>query len=59
MTTRAQRIFNLILTALREIFDENAYSRFLRRERLTPSRKAYGLFVQECASQRERRARCC
>jgi hypothetical protein len=49
----------LFWAALREIFDENAYSRFLAREGLTPSQRAYQLFMEECALQPERRSRCC
>ena len=47
------------LAALREIFDENAYARFLDRNRLPSSRQAYAAFLRESAHQRERRARCC
>jgi len=49
----------LALAALREIFDENAYSRFLHRHNLKHSRNSYRAFVRENAGRRERRARCC
>ena len=47
------------LAALREIFDESAYARFLAKERLSPSSAAYARFQQEQASLRTRRFRCC
>lgn len=49
----------IMLSMLREIFDENAYRRFLEREKLTPSRVAYRLFTQQRALDSERRTRCC
>jgi len=49
----------LLLAALREIFDESAYARYLARERLAPSRAAYHGFLRECEAQRQRRQRCC
>ena len=49
----------LVLATLREIFDENAYARFLARERATASRASYCKFQREMACRRERRARCC
>jgi hypothetical protein len=51
--------FALFVDALREIFDENAYARFLRRTQLPNSRAAYAAFLREHALCRERRARCC
>ena len=47
----------LLLTILREIFDENAYKRFLLRESRGPSAKAYSDFIQEKYSAPARR--CC
>jgi hypothetical protein len=49
----------LFLSALREIFDENAYTRFLQQRQLQPSRASYRDFLRENAIRRERRARCC
>jgi hypothetical protein len=51
--------FALLLATLREIFDENAYARFLQHYRLEPSRASYAAFLRENASRRERRPRCC
>lgn len=49
----------LLLSALREIFDENAYARFLARQGTTVSRQSYLEFQRESRSQIERRPRCC
>jgi hypothetical protein len=51
--------FALVLATLREIFDENAYARFLLLRQIEPSRAAYAAFLRENAYRRERRARCC
>ena len=48
------------LTAvLREIFDESAYARFLRRHHLASSRESYAAFLKESAVAKSRRAKCC
>ena len=52
-------VIELLLATLREIFDENAYARFLQRHALAPSRAAYDQFLRENARARERRPRCC
>jgi len=49
----------ILLDTLREIFDENAYERFLKRRHLVPSRAAYAEFLEEMQQRRERRPRCC
>lgn len=54
-----RRAWNLFIATLREIFDENAYARFLARHSLQPSRAAYDEFLRENARARERRPRCC
>jgi hypothetical protein len=51
--------FALALAALREIFDENAYARFLHRHELARSRESYKSFLREQGARRERRPRCC
>lgn len=53
------RVVFVVMATLREIFDENAYARFLTRRALKPSRAAYGEFLRENACARERRPRCC
>lgn len=47
------------LAVLREIFDENAYARFLARHRMTNTRESYALYLRESNLTRERRPRCC
>ena len=51
--------FQTLLATLREIFDENAYARFLQRNAMQPSRVAYDAFLRENSAARERRPRCC
>jgi hypothetical protein len=53
------RAVALLLSALREIFDESAYDRFLHRSRVPSSRKAYAAFRQEYEASKARRPRCC
>jgi hypothetical protein len=54
-----REMVGLVLAALREIFDESAYRRFLERRQLVSSRTAYALFIEEHEHLRERRPRCC
>jgi hypothetical protein len=49
----------LIWAALREIFDEAAYERFLRCNGLTTSRQVYENFQQDRRATQERKPRCC
>ncbi len=51
--------FSILLATLREIFDENAYRRFLTRQRLTASPLSYSRFLDETNTQRAHRPRCC
>ena len=55
--SRMRSFVALIATTLKEIFDENAYARFLAREAKAPSADAYAEFVQEKHSAPMRR--CC
>jgi hypothetical protein len=57
--SRIASVLSIALATLREIFDENAYARFLQHHRLEPSRASYAAFLRENASRRERRPRCC
>ena len=50
---------SLLMSALREIFDEAAYARFLERHEMEPSRQSYREFLRESLPQQERRPRCC
>jgi len=49
----------LLLAALREIFDESAYTRFLSRTQTVASREAYAAFCREYDAAKARRPRCC
>ena len=53
------RSFAVLVEALREIFDESAYERFLIRSRLQSSPDAYAIFRQENEQAKLRRPRCC
>ena len=53
------RTFTLLVSTLREIFDESAYERFLQRSRLRSSVKAYATFLRENEQSKSRRPRCC
>jgi hypothetical protein len=53
---KAAQIF---LTALREIFDEAPYVRFLRRTEMPSSPEAYAAFWRERESSQARRPKCC
>ncbi len=50
-------VLRLLIETLREIFDENAYARFLARESKAASAGAYKEFIQEKHSAPIRR--CC
>ena len=53
------KVFRTTAAALREIFDEAAYMRFLARTAQSSSRAAYAGFLRERAASHERRPRCC
>lgn len=52
-------VWKILLSTLREIFDESAYERFLQRSGMKSSRLAYALFLRESEQMRNRRPRCC
>jgi hypothetical protein len=49
----------LLVAAIREIFDESAYTRFLARNRTVSSPLAYAAFRRENELAKARRPRCC
>jgi hypothetical protein len=53
------KFLQLFWAALREIFDEAAYDRFLSAQGLANSRPAYRAFLQEHNAAQERKPRCC
>jgi hypothetical protein len=56
MTVRS--VVRILISALREIFDEAAYTRFLDRKQIASSRAAYAAFCREQES-RGPKPRCC
>jgi hypothetical protein len=54
-----QTFFQVVLATLREIFDENAYQRFLLRTSSVPSVESYSKFVRERDAAMSKRPRCC
>jgi hypothetical protein len=57
--TRFGKAVRLFLTTLREIFDEAAYERFLRRNQRMSSTESYAAFRQEFDEAKTRRPKCC
>ena len=53
------RPFAVFMAALREIFDESAYERFLDRQSLRSSPRAYRDFLRETEAAKARRPKCC
>lgn len=49
----------ILVCALREIFDEAAYARFLERNKIPSSSTAYLAFWRDRESTVARRTRCC
>jgi hypothetical protein len=49
----------LLLSTLREIFDESAYSRFLLRREMSSCPSAYAAFLREQEGVKARRPKCC
>ncbi len=49
----------ILIATLREIFDESAYERFLRRAEMDSSAKAYAAFRAEFEEAKTRRPKCC
>ncbi len=57
--SRFAKVGRILLAALREIFDEAAYARFLTRTRMAASAKAYAAFREEFEEAKARRPKCC
>ncbi len=56
---KLRRGVELVYAALREIFDEAAYDRFLLRHETASSCAAYAAFRRETETAKARRPRCC
>ena len=54
-----RKVLGTVMAALREIFDEAAYSRFLQRTQSASSTIAYAAFCRERERSSARRHRCC
>jgi hypothetical protein len=52
-------LLTLLRSVLREIFDENAYARFLARTHMEQSRGSYRAFQAERDLATARKPRCC
>ncbi|MCI0350230.1 MAG: hypothetical protein L0Z53_12470 [Acidobacteriales bacterium] len=57
--TSLRKAARLLKDALREIFDENAYARYLARNDAIASRESYAAFLREVEHARAQRPRCC
>jgi hypothetical protein len=57
--SRFAKAVRIVLATLREIFDEAAYERFLRRKLVSSSPAAYAAFRQEFEEAKTRRPKCC
>lgn len=53
------RLIALAVQALREIFDETAYQRFLLRNQLPPGKVSYAEFCRDHYQLKARRPKCC
>jgi hypothetical protein len=51
--------WRILKATLREVFDEAAYARFLRRAGMASSREAYAEFRREFEESNVRRLKCC
>ncbi|MGD0567539.1 MAG: hypothetical protein ABSA78_03965 [Candidatus Sulfotelmatobacter sp.] len=51
--------WHIFVAALREIFDEAAYARFLNRAGIASSSAAYAAFRREFEEAKVRRPKCC
>ena len=56
---RLREFFKTVLAVLREIFDENAYQRFLLRTNSAASVESYRRFQRERESAMATKPRCC
>jgi hypothetical protein len=54
-----RRVLRILISVLREIFDENAYERFLLRTRSARSVSSYRDFLREREAGIARKPRCC
>ena len=53
------RLWKIVFATLREIFDENAYDRFLARTHAARSAQSYREFLRDRETSAAQRPRCC
>jgi hypothetical protein len=56
---QTRRVLTILQEALREIFDEGSYTRFLRRTQMPSSPRAYAAYWEEREASHARKPRCC
>lgn len=56
---RLLAVLRIAAEALREIFDESAYIRFLRHHQVPSGQASYAAFLREQEEIKARRPRCC
>jgi hypothetical protein len=59
LRTAARTVIKILVAAVREIFDEAAYARFLERAKMESSRAAYAAFCRETEAAKSQVHRCC
>jgi hypothetical protein len=57
--TKIRQAIAIVVAALREIFDEAAYARFLLRHGMTSCPSSYAAFLREQEGIKARRPKCC
>lgn len=57
--SRVRIAVRILWSAIREIFDEAAYERFLQNADMRSSAEAYAAFCRERECKSSRRLRCC
>jgi hypothetical protein len=53
------KVYAIAVDALREIFDESAYARYLTYHQVESSRTSYADFLREQETMKARRPKCC
>ena len=59
LTDTSRSVFSIARAVLREIFDEAAYARYLKREGIGGSCEAYQSFLREQEQRTSKPTRCC
>lgn len=57
--SRMRRIIKIMMEALREIFDESGYARYLALHQIPSGRPSYAAFLREQETTKARRPKCC